>query len=386
MNRKVLLVEPNYKNKYPPMGVMKLATYYRMQNDDVRFYKGDMRLLAVELVCEDLMNCLELCFPDIFWKKLYPELFSFVKLGKYDVLNANPIFENQDVLQVVKEYRKKYKDKEYFKNPRFDKVGITTLFTFYWDITINTINFAKQLCKHKKDVMVGGIMSSLLPDEVYEATGIQPFVGLLNHPGDIDDNDIIIDELPLDYSILDEIDYTYPVNNAYFAYMTRGCVNHCRFCAVPKLEPQYRNYISIKKQIEITNARFGERCNLMLLDNNVLASSCYDKIIDEIKECGFGTGATYIEPNQFEITINNLKNSYNDRAYIRKAIKLFLDTVSKLENDAEKTDLYCKLVSCKMYCPCGRKKVVHLNRQNLYNRLKPNNRTVNFACEMAQAR
>ena len=29
MNRKVLLVEPNYKNKYPPMGLMKLATYYR---------------------------------------------------------------------------------------------------------------------------------------------------------------------------------------------------------------------------------------------------------------------------------------------------------------------------------------------------------------------
>ena len=29
MNRKALLVEPNYKNKYPPMGLMKLATYYR---------------------------------------------------------------------------------------------------------------------------------------------------------------------------------------------------------------------------------------------------------------------------------------------------------------------------------------------------------------------
>ena len=55
MNRKVLLVEPNYKNKYPPMGLMKLATYYRMVGDDVRFYKGDMRLLAVDLICEDLI-------------------------------------------------------------------------------------------------------------------------------------------------------------------------------------------------------------------------------------------------------------------------------------------------------------------------------------------
>lgn len=81
--------------------------------------------------------------------------------------------------------------------------------------------------------MVGGIMSTLLPNEVYEATGIHPFEGLLNHPGDIDKGDTrIIDTLPLDYSILEEIDYKYPANNAYFAYMTRGCINHCAFCAV----------------------------------------------------------------------------------------------------------------------------------------------------------
>ena len=53
-------------------------------------------------------------------------------------------------MEVVKEYRNKYKKKEYFTKPRFDKVGITTLFTFYWDITIKTINFAKQLCKTKQ--------------------------------------------------------------------------------------------------------------------------------------------------------------------------------------------------------------------------------------------
>jgi hypothetical protein len=99
--------------------------------------------------------------------------------------------------------------------------------------------------------MVGGIMSSLLPDEVEAATGIKPFVGLLNHPGDIDEgNELIIDELPLDYSILEEIDYVYPANNAYFAYMTRGCVNRCAFCAVPKLEPHYCDYINLKKRID----------------------------------------------------------------------------------------------------------------------------------------
>ncbi len=154
-------------------------------------------------------------------------------------------------------------------------------------------------------------MSSLLKDEVYAATGIEPFVGLLNHPGDIDPgNKLIIDELPLDYSILEEIDYVYPANNAYFAYMTRGCVNKCKFCAVPKLEPQYCDYINLKNRIEFTDKRFGARKDLLLLDNNVLASKCYDQIIDEIKECGFGTGATYTPPNEYDVTINNLKDSF----------------------------------------------------------------------------
>ena len=35
MNRKALLLEPPYKNKYPPMGLMKLATYFRRYKDNV---------------------------------------------------------------------------------------------------------------------------------------------------------------------------------------------------------------------------------------------------------------------------------------------------------------------------------------------------------------
>ena len=72
--RKVLLIEPNYKNKYPPMGIMKLATYYRSRGDDVRFYKGDLKSLAVDLICEDLLNHLQIIRPDIFWNKYYPTL------------------------------------------------------------------------------------------------------------------------------------------------------------------------------------------------------------------------------------------------------------------------------------------------------------------------
>ena len=344
MNRKVLLVEPNYKNKYPPMGLMKLATYYRQSGDDVRFFKGDLRDLAADLVIEDLLEQLSSIDPDTKWKKYKLVLIDYIRKGKTSALDECEAFaSNAMAYQLAKDARLSYKRKDYFKNPPFDKVGITTLFTFYWNITIDTINFVKQLCKDEKDVMVGGIMSTLLPEEVYQATGIHPFIGLLNHPGDIDEgNTTIIDALPLDYSILDEIEYKYPANNAYFAYMTRGCINHCAFCAVPTLEPTYCDYIGLKEQINTARERFGEQRDLLLLDNNVLASKCYDKIIDEIKECGFGRGVTYIPPNQYEIAIRNLRDGFNDRAYIRKCVVLYKALMEKLPSE-EKTEFYLKL-------------------------------------------
>ena len=56
MNRKVLLIEPDYKNKYPPMGLMKMATYFRRCGDDVRFFKGNLKDLAAQLLCEEYLE------------------------------------------------------------------------------------------------------------------------------------------------------------------------------------------------------------------------------------------------------------------------------------------------------------------------------------------
>ena len=57
MNRRVLLVEPNYKNKYPPQNLMKLATYFRnVCKDDVRFYKGDLKIFAAQLLLEEFFS------------------------------------------------------------------------------------------------------------------------------------------------------------------------------------------------------------------------------------------------------------------------------------------------------------------------------------------
>ena len=344
MNRKVLLVEPNYKNKYPPMGLMKIATYYRMKGDDVRFFKGNLMDLVADITVDDLLDNLKKYDPDIYWKKYKIELLNYVRRKSNQIIEVeNDITKDLVALNLVVEARKYYRNKGYFKNPPFDRVGITTLFTFYWDITIDTINFVKKLCKSPDGVMVGGVASTILPDRFYEATGIKPWIGQLSHPGDLDPGDpLIIDELPLDYSILEEIDYKYPASNAYFAYMTRGCINKCSFCAVPTLEPEYKGYIGLKSRIEITKKRFGEMRDLLLLDNNVFASKQFNQIIDEIKECGFQKGATYLPPNQYEIAIRNLRDNYNNRAYIRKIIGIYKQLIDKLSQD-EKASFYVML-------------------------------------------
>ena len=347
--RKVLLVEPNYKNKYPPMGLMKLATYFRRRGDDVRFYKGDMKAFAVQLVCEDLIRNLSFRFPDVCWAEYYPTLKEYVRLGKSKTLAGNDLLQDETVFDILKVYREKYRNQDYFAHPRFDRVCVTTLFTFYWQITIDTINFAKRLCKPAetnlspepslRPVMVGGIMSSLIPEEVEKATGITPHRGLLDRPHLVDaDSEDVIDELPLDYSILEEIDYAYPANNAYFAYMTRGCVNKCRFCAVPRLEPNYRDHVGLRKQIEETKRRFGPQKDLLLLDNNVLASKRYNEIIDEIKACGFAKGETVTAENPYLVAFQNLKDNYNNRAYIRKIVKLYDELATKLPESEEKKE------------------------------------------------
>src|SRR5689334_12220810 len=45
MPKKILLIEPAYRNKYPPLGLMKLAQYHGPQGkrDEVRFIKGPDR-------------------------------------------------------------------------------------------------------------------------------------------------------------------------------------------------------------------------------------------------------------------------------------------------------------------------------------------------------
>lgn len=227
MDNKILLVEPGYKTKYPPLGLMKISTYHKMKGDRVTFVKGrDKKVL------------------DEYW----------------------------------------------------DRVYISTLFTYTWSETVKTIKFYSEgLFGFSRKIFVGGIIASLMPDELFDATGVRPVEGLLNDAFKIEqDDDIIIDDLPPDYSILSDVKpFAYKYTDAYIGYSTRGCIRNCDFCAVRKFEPKYVPYKNIGKMIRDIATLSGEKQNLLLMDNNVLASKCFDKIIDDIKAAGFVKGAVF---------------------------------------------------------------------------------------------
>lgn len=220
---KVLLIEPDYRNKYPPLGLMKISAFHKSQGDYVHFFKG--------------------CSKELRAKK-------------------------------------------------WDRIYIATLFTFYWQKTIRTIEFYKTAVKSPDDIYVGGVMASLVGDEIAAETGATVIRGLIDRPGILRPGSrLIVDHLIPDYSILDEIEYKYPVSNAYFGYATRGCPNNCPFCAVPLLEPKFQGYSPLREQVEGIESAYGTQKDLILLDNNVLNSARFKRIIQDIIDLGFEKGA-----------------------------------------------------------------------------------------------
>lgn len=229
----ILLLEPGYSNKYPPIGLMKISYFHKyIHHDYVRFAKGEL-----------------------------PEAF---------------------------------------RDKRWDRVYVTTLFTFEWERTKKAIEYALSVVKDPHQVYTGGILATLMPELIAKNfPTVKNNPGLLNHKGTLGlEHEECVDTMTLDYGILDDIadQYVYPAHDAYFTYMTRGCGMRCQFCAVQTLEPEYIPYISITETIRKVDEQFGPKKDLLLMDNNVLRSPHFDKIIDEIKALGFAKGATYINP------------------------------------------------------------------------------------------
>lgn len=252
---KILLVEPDYDNKYPPLGLMKLATYHIERNDTVLFEKG---------MCEKKLD--------------------------------------------------------------YDYIYITTLFTFDYKITVETINYYANKY-NKSNIFIGGILASILTDKLQndipkrckiitnqiESSSILGF-----------DDNVNIDILPPDYNILYQVSHEYTSSNAYLGYSTRGCTNKCSFCAVPTLEKHFKITNNLSNQIFHIKETNFEKKDLLLLDNNILGLSPIqlEIIVNEIKELGYTNNSTFTN-------ISKIESKYKELDYLRNHSVLFKDRINE---------------------------------------------------------
>ena len=266
---RILLVEPDYKNKFPPLGLMKIATYHRNKGDIVEFYKGEA---------------------------------------------------------------------SYTKIISSDRVYITTLFTFHYDITVKCIlHYAKYL--NRDSIYIGGIAATLMTSDFEKDTRIHNVIQgrlLSSRTLGYEDN-TNIDALPLDYDILDDIFYRYPAGDNYFVHTTRGCPRRCEFCAVRILEPKFETTNNIIDQVRQVDEIYGKKRNLFVMDNNVLCSPKLGEIIEDIRHLGFTREANYIWPNRFEQMLGKIKRR---KKFGVDYSKQLFETVDLLETFANRLKRY----------------------------------------------
>ncbi|TPM06132.1 MULTISPECIES: radical SAM protein [unclassified Mesorhizobium] len=280
-NKRILLLEPGYKNKYPPLGLMKIAQYHGRhgKQDQVTFSKGcDKALLS----------------------------------------------------------------------QAWDRVYVTTLFSFEYQKISETIDFAISAAQGQSQrVFVGGIAASLMHERFTSDArwrGVRFIKGLLDKApasslqldefdGDFYANDLEgepIEDLVPDYDILDQVSYRYPVRDAYFAYASRGCIRKCSFCGVPKLEGAQRDSVSLPSFVNKVNQLYGERRDLILMDNNVVASARFKEIIAEIRDLGFTPGAKLRRPGERQDAIRRVDFNQGVDARILSKDPMFLRELSSI--------------------------------------------------------
>ena len=280
-NKRILLVEPGYKNKYPPLGLMKIAQYHgpRGKRDHVKFIKGEDRSIILE---------------------------------------------------------------------HWDRIYITTLFSFEFQKIAETIDFAVDVAHGQTQrIFVGGIAASLMHEIFLKEPrwrGIRFIKGLLDQPparalglseddGDFYANDLDgtpIEDLIPDYDIIGQISHRYAVNDAYFAYASRGCIRKCHFCGVPTLEGAQRDATPLTKFVQDVEAVYGQKRDMILMDNNVVASTRFKEIIAEIRDLGFTPGAKLQRGNRSVLRRVDFNQGVDarilakDRMYLRELSSICL--------------------------------------------------------------
>jgi len=246
----VLLVEPQYYTKYPPLGLLKLASYHRSHGNNVQLVRG---------LDQDVCS-----YPDI--------------------------------------------------------IEITSLFTYAWKPVHQAIDhYHKRFPKAK--INVGGIYASLMPERIYSHFNYTNI-----HVGIHDEAEKYLPS----YDLLETVDKWKNWKKS-IVFTSRGCIRKCPFCVVPKLEGKIRPVID-----DISKFIYPGHTEIVLWDNNFLASPNWKKILDQMSDIGIkvdfnqGLDARLIDEEKTSILsdlkISSIRMAYDsvvEKDSVERAVSLF---------------------------------------------------------------
>lgn len=146
-------------------------------------------------------------------------------------------------------------EKEHFKHKTFPNYALMKISAYHRQQG-DEVGWWNPLCKYDR------IYSS----KVFDFTFVDPYL-----PDDAIRGGTGYRDLPMDKTLPQEIDNMYPDYSIYpdcdyaIGYLTRGCINHCRWCVVPDKEGHIRPYRTWQEVVR------QDTDKLVLMDNNILA-------------------------------------------------------------------------------------------------------------------
>ncbi|MDP8268192.1 MAG: hypothetical protein P9L97_05635 [Candidatus Tenebribacter davisii] len=178
--KNVLLIEPNYRKKYPPLGLAKIKTYLKDAGKEVDF-------------------------------------------------------------------------SDHILPKKYDLICVTTLFTYYSDPVLK-IPKQRGFFNQNTPILFGGVFSSLMPKAFKDFENTYLFSGYSKRL------DLCTPDPEIMWNIED------PWDTFSYVFTTRGCVNFCKYCPVPRIEKGLWINKHWKKVVDLSKP------NLMIFDNNLSAA------------------------------------------------------------------------------------------------------------------
>lgn len=205
-----------------------------------------------------------------------------------------------------------------------DLVCVTSLFT--WD-RADVIRSLKNIYSYNEyaDVILGGVCASLLSGRFKEE-----FPKLSIYKGYSKD----LDNCPPDYSIDWKLKDDW--GKFSFVFTTRGCPNHCGYCAVPRLEPERWINENWKDHIDLSKPY------VMISDNN-LSAQPLTHLIDV---------CDYLKQNNRPVVFDNgfdCKHITDDLIHVMSGVKFYKTGMrlafDRIEEDGTFQNAIIKLIN-----------------------------------------